>query len=1735
MDPALSERLRAAEEETGRDRMVEAIIRLARPDAEIPDVRLVARFGAIATCRIPAGAVVAVRAHPDVVSLKAARTLSPGAALPATAAGPVRATDVRRAPGLVPTGAGVVVAAADWGVDVDSAAFRRPSGSRPTRFLALWDQRGDGDGPEPYGYGTVHDRAAIDAALRDPRPYDRLGFHPAIADRGTGTHGTHVLDIAAGNGCGGGPSGLAPEADLVFVHLADRDTGGLANLGDSVRLLEAVDFIARVAGGRPWVINVSVGRCGGPHNGRSLAELAFDALLAEAPGRFIVQSTGNYYRARTHTAGTLRPGETRSFTFVSEPGDATPNELEIWYDGGDAFDVRIDPPGHDGGRPVSLGERAELVVGGRVVGRVYHRTDPNGSNHVDAFLYPAGLSGTWTVTLEGRRVGNGRFDAWLERDDACAHCQPRFARRDSVPTGTTGTIANGRLPLVVGAYDGHDPARPVARFSSVGPTRDGRAKPDCAACGVDVLAGRSAALGTTHNAGLLVRKSGTSMAAPHVTGAVALCLQLAGHRLTARQLRSAVLDSCDPPRRPDPERRLGRGYLNVPRLLATVQRTLAAGTQESIMENEPLGPALPAAPAIAYREYLYRPAGPVARWLGEHYDVVARPGRPPERVPCRGDVLLQVTLGSNESGRCAVLDGPALDRMAARRRMPPGHLLLRPLPDPAAAGEEGADPQLDRLIDEGQPENQITNVLFYTRHPERSGTVLGANDPAARQWRTIRDREVRPALRRRLVLRPIDPIQLGVFLSQYENDPWVPAAYTKLFMTGPPLLSMGRTLRDRVLGNWLAGGRPLTAQGLYELALSIAGEPGTALLLCHNVTKAFVRGGVAITWDSTRTEGEYTDGRRTYTAKVVNPAGRLRFLKRDGKREVVSIFYLLFAADEFGTDDPGDWYHFFVTATMAATAGAGGPGSSAGRGRREDLDAFPEDRGFASVVDAGTYETLLGDRMRALAKEMTRPALAAVPGYRGWVLANTLSFLEGGGYGKDFATDQSDVARESAVHLRGAAFALRMAGGPVGPAWRWHVPKAGSLSKTDLALGFSLAGKTAAVWGPDAKPAAGTEAADGEDNGKPPPHVAQASAMWKLLFGQDPVLSNVQLLDLAQVPSTAVAKAGFDGWTNSKTRVYLAPSAAADLLTLETALRHEAAHVLQFARTGRPTTYTRMMRYEREAYEEMSSWLRKQAADPKKRGPVLTGLQEAADTQLEAFKKEISRVYRGYHRTQDIEQQYRNFLEGSYLPKHGSIDELYDPPKGKLRNPTAQETESDEADDSDDELLAELDGAGSAEFSGPEHKKIGDTGSGKETTTLSYGNPPQPLTFGDVVSMAGDYFESYEQMRDLSATAAGRAELEWARWRCLQLGEAGVAEPRVADDVPKRVRERYLLLADQNLSHFSAGGTGWQAYSYWHGRAIADALEAGRTGDEGVWRRALTKEAFGDHFLTDLFSAGHVRTPRADIENWYRQHLPGSSRFVNYMAEFLFNRLKTRQQLPPLLSWLSCVTQWQMRRRIRELGGEAVRSFSVADIVSLALHDHDNNGLKVVSEADPDGRTVPGGHFWTAVGDGHLGAGAEGAATTAMAVAALIGSLRDLERVRGVGVRQGSAAVTTAQKASEIRAALGPEGFAARAFVPRADPRPGANPALATTDGTRAPLEWRWGQLGPAAYQAVDQAVKGQIATDLLELARDVKEPMRAPLGIRIFGLRSAISDLVNHLHADGIGALEKAVGKPAR
>jgi len=90
---------------------------------------------------------------------------------------------------------------------------------------------------------------------------------------------------------------------------------------------------------------------------------------------------------------------------------------------------------------------------------------------------------------------------------------------------TIGSPANAKNALSVGALGSGDSVA-IASFSSRGPTRDGRIKPDIVAPGSStVSAAGDTNNGETVEAGVTSSKSGTSMASPTITGSAALARQ----------------------------------------------------------------------------------------------------------------------------------------------------------------------------------------------------------------------------------------------------------------------------------------------------------------------------------------------------------------------------------------------------------------------------------------------------------------------------------------------------------------------------------------------------------------------------------------------------------------------------------------------------------------------------------------------------------------------------------------------------------------------------------------------------------------------------------------------------------------------------------------------------------------------------------------------------------------------------------------------------------------------------------------------------------------------------------------------------------------------------------------------------------------------------------------------------------------------------------------------------------
>jgi subtilisin family serine protease len=495
--------------------------------------------------------IEALRGLPFVKSLKAARRIRPHLERTKeviSASGSARSHFESRG-----TGKGVIVGIVDFGLDLLHKNFQ--DGKGHTRILALWDQKAPGGkhSPKPFHYGRLYEREEINDALKKRDPYKALGYQvPKEGLSGAGAHGTYVADVAAGNGMGSGCSGVAPDADIIFVDLSTagvlaqaRQSVG-ATFGDSVQLLEAVKFIFDRAGDRPCVVNVSLGTNSGPHDGSTPVEEAIDWLVRERPNRAVVMAAGNSFGAGLHASGRVPPGGSIDLAWRIPRFDSTGNELEIWYNGEDRFPIDIiDPDGNRVAhvRPGQTWEKDRRSKGLMTV--VSRLCDPtNSDNSITVFFERSVRHGLWTLRLYGQQAKGGRFHAWIERD---VRGQSRFVKSKSnsylvEDQYTLSSIACGHRSIAVSSYDATDPDLPLAESSSSGPTRDQRdprqQQPTISAPGEKVLAARA---GTMVLRG---RECGTSISAAVVAGVVALMLAAAhalGDHLSADEIREILM------------------------------------------------------------------------------------------------------------------------------------------------------------------------------------------------------------------------------------------------------------------------------------------------------------------------------------------------------------------------------------------------------------------------------------------------------------------------------------------------------------------------------------------------------------------------------------------------------------------------------------------------------------------------------------------------------------------------------------------------------------------------------------------------------------------------------------------------------------------------------------------------------------------------------------------------------------------------------------------------------------------------------------------------------------------------------------------------------------------------------------------------------------------------------------------------------------------------------------------
>jgi subtilisin family serine protease len=442
-------------------------------------------------------------------------------------------------------GAGVVVGTIDSGIDYTHQAFRRSDGS--TRILAIWDQamtpQGGEAHPTGFDYGVEYRKADIDRALTNDDPFS-IVRHLDDQIPGDGFHGTHVTGIAAGDGSvagGGQPEltfvGLAPEAEIVVVANNRGQAGAARGMGDSADTLDAVSYIFSIGQtlGRPVVINQSQGDNVGPHDGTSLLERGIDNLLGD-PGRAMVKSAGNEGARNRHASGTVPAGGVQDVPFLVPGGRPFPLVIDIWYAGADRLDISITPPSGPASEVVSPGESNRLTLANG--NSVFVDSDvDDAANHdnrifvvVEAAPGSAIERGPWSLRLGGANVSDGKWDGWIQRGEPSPAFLPPLAnpaRTISIP-GTSSEVITVASYITRGSGLGT-----ISTFSSLGPTRDGRPAPTVAAPGQQLTAPQPEVTGDLYGP-----MSGTSMAAPAVTGAIALLLQ------KNRALTQAEIKAC---------------------------------------------------------------------------------------------------------------------------------------------------------------------------------------------------------------------------------------------------------------------------------------------------------------------------------------------------------------------------------------------------------------------------------------------------------------------------------------------------------------------------------------------------------------------------------------------------------------------------------------------------------------------------------------------------------------------------------------------------------------------------------------------------------------------------------------------------------------------------------------------------------------------------------------------------------------------------------------------------------------------------------------------------------------------------------------------------------------------------------------------------------------------------------------------------------------------------------------
>lgn len=437
-------------------------------------------------------------------------------------------------------GTGVVVGIVDGGFDLTHPSFY------------------DVDGSTYRIKGFVDDYATEEETIGVPTPLGRQYtiqeelLEKAHSGDQRASHGTHCLGIAAGSGYGTEYRGIAYGADIYAISTRVGTESAYGSASEVARMKHIFDYADEKH--QPCVITYSIGFNDNPTDAQLFTE-ALEGLTGE--GHIIVVAAGNENLDKNYvkkevgveTSGTaLHVTQQKGVAyFQSKQSFAlkciTLKTVDGLIEKSDSVLLDTDQLPTD-----------SLVVNGHhflmsKTGTFYTLTDrceKSQENAYSAYLMLAiegqdaevEMFGTLDSSFDNslcEKLNDYRFD------DAVSGCNVDLP--GTLPQMITVGALNGRysyMNMEGKERKGHGASSPVgtiAVFSSVGPTKDGRIKPDIVAPGVNILSSinsydssdRSSSTvqqtvfnGRTYSWAAM---SGTSMATPCVAGIVALWLQ----------------------------------------------------------------------------------------------------------------------------------------------------------------------------------------------------------------------------------------------------------------------------------------------------------------------------------------------------------------------------------------------------------------------------------------------------------------------------------------------------------------------------------------------------------------------------------------------------------------------------------------------------------------------------------------------------------------------------------------------------------------------------------------------------------------------------------------------------------------------------------------------------------------------------------------------------------------------------------------------------------------------------------------------------------------------------------------------------------------------------------------------------------------------------------------------------------------------------------------------------------